>query len=286
MTVDGSFPIDKQHRQIAWLALVLLLLLRIPYTITIIYFLPIENQSGAAIYEISTYALTAFLIWWERGRLEDFHIDPIALSFIIILRPLQTLVLNYWKVDSPLAFPRPPGLILWGISIGLAFALFKSGFKPARLSSRTLSWFALGVFVGVMVSAVENSTTFLAGLNNASGSASPTLLGSSSLVLLYHLGFAPINEEPLFRGFLWGQLHRSKWSEVSILFFQAALFMSAHIYFAGQYPWRFWVLIPSAALLFGLLTWRTRSIAPAILAHGLINGSVYVWILNLAGLFR
>jgi membrane protease YdiL (CAAX protease family) len=286
MTVNGSFPTDKQHRQIALLTLVLLLLLRIPYTIAIIYFLPIENQTGGSVYEISTYALTCFLIWWERDRLEDFHIDPIALSFIIFLRPLQTLILTYWKVDSPLAFPHPPGLILWGISLGLLFALFKSGFKPARVSSRILSWLTFGILAGVVVSVIENMTTFLSGLNNASGSSSPALLGSSSLVLLYHLGFAPINEEPLFRGFLWGQLRQRKWSEASILFFQAVLFTSAHVYFAEQYPLMFWVMIPSAALLFGLLSWRTRSITPAILAHGMINGSVYVWIMNFVGWFK
>ncbi len=41
----------------------------------------------------------------------------------------------------------------------------------------------------------------------------------------------------------------------------------------------FWVYIPAIAILFGWLTLRSRSIAPAILAHGMINGSVYVLIM-------
>ena len=273
-----------KHRQITRAVLILLLLLRIPYTIAIIYFLPIENQTGAAVYEISTYSLIAFLIWWERERLLDFHIDSLALFFIIFIRPIQTLILNYWKVDSPLAFPYLPGLLLWGISLGLALALGKSGFKPARLSHQSLSWLIAGLFVGAGVSVLENLSAFLPGLRNSTGSSS--LLGSSSLVLLYHLGFAPINEEPLFRGFLWGYLRQSRWKEIPILFLQALLFTVAHVYFANQYPLTFWVLIPIAALLFGILTLRARSIAPAILAHGLVNGAAYVWILNLIGLFQ
>lgn len=273
-----------KHRQITRAVLILLLLLRIPYTIAIIYFLPIENQTGAAVYEISTYSLIAFLIWWERERLLDFHIDSLALFFIIFIRPVQTLILNYWKVDSPLAFPRLPGLLLWGISLGLVFALGKGGFKPARLSHQSLSWLTTGLFVGAGVSVLENLSAFLPGLGNSTGSSS--LLGSSSLVLLYHLGFAPINEEPLFRGFLWGYLRQSQWKAPPILFLQTLLFTVAHVYFANQYPLTFWVLIPIAALLFGILIWRARSIAPAILAHGLVNGSVYVWILNLIGLFQ
>ena len=102
------------------------------------------------------------------------------------------------------------------------------------------------------------------------------VLYSTSLNLVYHLGFAPINEEPLFRGFLWGYLRQLPWKESWILFFQAFLFTSAHVYYATQFPLRFWILIPLAGLLFGLLTWRSRSISPTILAHGLVNGSVYL----------
>ena len=203
--VETSKLVKNTHRQIAWLILALLLLLRIPYTIAIIYFLPIENQTGSAIYEISTYFLTACLIWWERDRLADFHIDTLALCLIIFFRPLQTLILNIWKVESPLAFPHPLGLSLWAISLSLLIALAYSSFKPARITPRSLGWIALGLFTGVCISIVENLRTFSSIISSTLVSQtllSPVLL-STSLNLIYHLGFAPINEEPLFRGFLW-----------------------------------------------------------------------------------
>jgi len=274
----NSKPINKSHQQIAWLILVLLLCLRIPFTITIIYFLPIENQIGGAIYETSTYFLIAALIWWERDQLLDFHIDTSALLIIITLRPFQTLILNYWKVDSPLAFPKPFGLTLWGISIGLSLLLWQSGFKLTRISFQSLGWLALGIAAGICVSIGENAKTFASMISDTHISSTPLLpvFYSTSLNLVYHLGFAPINEEPLFRGFLWGYLRQSKWHESSIWIFQAVIFTFAHVYFARQFPLMFWVYIPGAALIFGLLAWRSRSIAPALLAHGLINGSVYL----------
>lgn len=262
----------------AWFILALLLLLRIPYTIFIIYYLPIENQNGATLYEISTYFLTAFLIWWERGRLADFHIDTSALFLIILFRPIQIFILSYWGVDSPLAYPSPFGLMLWVISLGLIISLWRSGFKPACITVQTLGWLALGSFTGICISIAENLRTFQSILHNANvhhALLTPVLV-STSLNLLYHLGFAPINEEPLFRGFLWGYLRQLKWKEGLICIFQAMLFTSAHVYLAGQFPWMFWVFIPGAALLFGQLAWRSRSIAPGILAHALINGSVYL----------
>ena len=272
---------EKYHQQIAWLVLTLLLLLRIPYTIAIIYVLPIENQIGAAIYDVSTYFLTAFLIWWERKWLGEFHIDALALLLIILIRPIQTFILNYWQVDSPLAFPHPLGLALWAISLGLMIALWHSGFKPGQITTQSLGWLAIGLLAGICISIAENFRTFQSMLFNVPPSQTQLspVLASTSLNLLYHLGFAPINEEPLFRGFLWGYLRQLKWKESLIWIFQALLFTSAHVYLAHQFPVMFWFFIPAAGLLFGLLTWRSRSIAPAMLAHGMVNGSIYLLVI-------
>ena len=111
------------------------------------------------------------------------------------------------------------------------------------------------------------------------------MLTSTGMIFLYHLGFAPLNEEPLFRGFLWGTLRQLKWKEIWIWLFQAVLFTLAHIYFASQYPLLFWLYIPGAALLLGLLAWRSRSIAGGILAHAMINAATYVVVLSLFFIF-
>lgn len=270
---------SKRHRQIAWLIITLLLFLRIPLTIAVTFFHPIEDQSGGAVYEVGTYLLTASLIYWERHRLAEFHMDRYALVFVLFLRPLQTMILAYWKVESPMAFPHPMGLLIWVISIGLILLLWQSGFKPARASSVTVSWLIIGIFAGVCVSIAENLNSLRSIFSPNLYPPSAQMLTSMSLNIMYHLGFAPINEEPLFRGFLWGYLRQLKWKDGWIMIVQASLFTSAHLYFAERYPLMFWVYIPAAAILFGWLTLRSRSIAPAILAHGMINGSVYILIM-------
>jgi membrane protease YdiL (CAAX protease family) len=275
----SSSTSQKCHQVVTWFVLSLLLFLRIPYTFAIIYFLPIENQNGAAIYEVCTYILTLFLIWWERDSLAQFHMDKTALIMILFLRPFQTLILSYWQVDSPLKSPSVASLLIWSASIVLAISLWRSRIKLLGISASTWIWLGIGIVVGITVSILENFVSFRSMLS--SNSFSSIMMKSASLALLYHLGFAPINEEPLFRGFLWGMLRQWKWKEDWILIFQAILFTSAHIYFAKQYPFMFWVLIPLAALLFGVLTMRSRSIAPAIWAHGMINGSVYVLVASL-----
>jgi len=277
---EASVP-ERHPQQIGLLTLALLLLLRIPYTIAIIYFLPIENQAGSAVYEVSTYFLICLLIWWERKDLSKFHIDTSALCTISLIRPIQSLILRYWGVDSPLAFPYPFGSALWIISLGLITALWSSGFRPTRVTARSLLWILAGLLIGICLSIAQNFQTFRSILYNAPQTQLTTALYSTSLNLLYHLSFAPINEEPLFRGFLWGYLRELKWRENLIWLFQAALFTSAHIYVARQFPVIFWIFIPVAGLLFGLLSWRSRSIAAGMLAHGVVNGSIYLLIVLL-----
>ena len=276
--MDGLPAEVRGHQRVAWLVLFLLLSLRIPYTIAIIYLLPIENQSGAAFYEAGTYLLTCFLIWWDRERLAEFHLDVAALVLIMAMRPVQTLILAYWGVDSPLAFPRPLGLGLWAIALGLAVGLWRNGFRPALPGARSFGWLAAGLLLGIGLSIAENVPAFRSVASGPASSQAALMpfLTSTGLNLLYHLGFAPVNEEPLFRGFLWGYLRRLRWREGWIWVFQALLFTSAHLYFARQFPLMFWVLIPSAGLVFGLLAWRSRSIAPGMLAHAMVNGSVYL----------
>jgi membrane protease YdiL (CAAX protease family) len=278
---------NKSHQQVTGIILILLLLLRIPFVIAIIYLMPIDNESGATFYEVTTYLLIALLIWWERSKLSDFHIDTWALAFIIFFRPLQTLILSYWHVDNPLTFPRPFGILLWLISIGLVVALWLSGFKPAPFSSSTLGWFAIGLLAGLLISVSGNLIPFQSALKNIHARQVNLIpvFTSTGINILYHLGFAPVNEEPLFRGFLWGYLRRYNWKEVWIWLFQAGLFTLAHVYYANRYPLNFWLFIPGAALVLGLMTWRSRTIAPGILTHALINASVYMVVFGLFTLF-
>jgi membrane protease YdiL (CAAX protease family) len=89
---------------------------------------------------------------------------------------------------------------------------------------------------------------------------------------LIQLTNAATYEEPLFRGFLWGLLSQRGWRAGLIWLFQAAVFWLSHIVYIIHFPISFWVIVPLIGLALGLIAWRARDIAPAMLAHSLVDG--------------
>lgn len=281
---DGiMYHIKGVHQKIAWVAIALLLFLRIPFSVFITYAYPNGEQWGPTIFQVGTYFLTAFLIWWERDALSEVHVDGLALIILLIFKPAQTLILRYLGIDIPLAFPHPAGLLIWAIAIGLILALWRSGYKPVGINLSSLSWLAAGLMFGFVISALPNLRVFQsnANLGGHDYAGLSAVTKSASVAFLYQLGFAAISEEPLFRGFLWGYLRRSGWREVYVWLAQAALFMSAHLYFKDALPFQFWIAVPASGLLFGVLAWRSRSITPGMMAHAAYNAGVYVILLKL-----
>jgi hypothetical protein len=268
---------------IAWAAIAALLFLRIPFSVYITYVFPSDEQWGPDIYQVGTYFLMAFLIWWEMDALQEFHIDAPALAMVILFKPLQTLILKYWGIDIPLAFPHPVGLSIWVIAAALTLALWRSGYKPHPVLTTTWLWLFAGLLVGLVLSSLQNINVFLvnAGIGDVYNADSSTLTASTGMAFLYQLGFAAVSEEPLFRGFLWGYLRRSGLREIWVWLVQAGLFMSAHLYFKDALPFNFWIAVPAAGLLLGLLAWRSRSISAGMMAHAAYNAGVYVILLQL-----
>jgi len=80
-----------------------------------------------------------------------------------------------------------------------------------------------------------------------------------------------IVEELLFRGFLWMFLKNLNLSESIIVFVQATLFWLFHVYYMFTDPVHFWVTIPIVSVALGVMTWYSRSLTPALLAHFLYN---------------
>lgn len=277
--------IDKtniSHRRIAWAALTALLLLRIPFSIFITYAYPSDEQWGPSIYQVGTYFLLAFLIWWERAALSDVHIDTLALIMILLFKPVQTLILNYWGIDIPLAFPHPVALFIWLIAIGLVIALWRGGFRLTRIQTRSWGWLCAGLMIGFILSTLPNLRIFQAnaGFSGSGYGGLSTITASTGVAFMYQVGFAAISEEPVFRGFLWGYLRRLGWQEIWVWLVQAFLFMSAHLYFKDALPFNFWIVVPLAGLILGGLAWRSRSIAAGMLAHAAYNAGVYVILLK------
>jgi len=263
--------VDRRHQIITWALIGGLLFLRLPFLGGIALFAAPQWLTPA--FQIGTYLLTAVLIWWERERLADYHIDRLALAIIILFKPVQTLIQAAWNFDrDPLTFPGPSGLSLWAIALGLLVALRLSRAPLPKMSKRSWGWFGLGILGGlaaVLVTAYPLSLQ----IDESQFYGKPDLFGTlmAPASFLYQLGYAAVTEEPLFRGFLWGALHKAGWKPLWIWLCQAALFTLGHIYYITRAPFSFWFVVPVGALILGGLVWRSKSLSSSLAAHATLN---------------
>jgi len=93
-----------------------------------------------------------------------------------------------------------------------------------------------------------------------------TSIFNGVLIILTTIIVAPLVEEMLFRGFLQKILEES-WEDITKAILVTSLF------FALVHLNPYWIVqIYLLGMLFGYLSWRTNSIIPGIILHGLNNG--------------
>ena len=78
-------------------------------------------------------------------------------------------------------------------------------------------------------------------------------------------------EEIIFRGILWMLLRDLKFSTQKIVALQALFFWFVHANDMFIIPVFFWIIVPIASIVLGIIVWRSKSITPSITAHILFN---------------
>ena len=259
----------ERRDQAAWVFVAGLFLLRVPFlggirtltwTSTAYWVMP--------IFEVGTYVLTAALIWCERDRLAEDHVDRLALIILILGKPVELLLSR-----SQCQFRRPLGswayLLYLPVAAGLLVGLALTRPRLARAGPGKWLWVAIGVAAGIAFGAYSG---WLARIETHRLPGQGLALGALIMLQVQQVLYAGIAEEPFFRGFLWGALRRVGWKDAWVWVFQAGLFWLAHVYWLGRSPSSFWVIVPLGGLIFGALAWRSRSIGVSMIAHGLVNG--------------
>jgi membrane protease YdiL (CAAX protease family) len=105
------------------------------------------------------------------------------------------------------------------------------------------------------------------------------LLKPKWLAFLVIVLIAPIAEEVLFRGFVYGGLAPSAIGPVGAILFSTIVWTALHT----QYPWPVLVQVFMYGLVFGAMRWQSGSLWPSLIAHCLFNLAVFV--LYQAGFF-
>jgi membrane protease YdiL (CAAX protease family) len=281
--MDAEKKAGLSHNVVMWIVISGLLILRFPILtgVSMISTRPVTWLEP--VYQIGTYLLTAFLIWWERDRLASFHIDPLVIGILMIFKPLETIILPMFGTNTPLAFPHPLSFSFLVIAIGLLVALWRSHLPPIQNIRKSLFWLLIGAVAGLtLVTVVAISEIQFLHL------PVPPAVGALALLApIYQMGYAAVDEEPLFRGFLWGALKSLGLKDHWILLIQASLFALGHSYFLGSpHALLNIAIIFGFALCLGLLVWRSRTIASSMGAHAFWNGSTYFLSVVLPAIFK
>ncbi len=142
-----------------------------------------------------------------------------------------------------------------------------------------LTWFAaipfvlITVFVTMKIGS-QGSTNPVIGLV-MEAARSPNILATSIFYMTLG-GLAPLCEEALFRGFLYGSLRR-KLAVVPSILISAFLFAACHFDAGGFGP------LFTLGCIFAFVFERTKSIVPSMVAHGLWNSGTFTIVLILFG---
>lgn len=232
-------------------------------------------------YYASTYLLVALFIFRHRLALAHFHFTGLSIVLFIIAPvadPAVHALFGYPLSQAP--FFWPVGLTLdiptIIISLILAGALWikRSEVCTGRDSSW---WLILAVIIAMGVAFPVKWLTIPANPLTIERTLTPGILAA---MLVSQLAKAAAMEEPVFRGILWGYLSLRGWTWKRILIIQTILFWIPHISNLNL-PVLFWIWAPLYGLIFGLIAWRSRSIATTMLSHTVTNT-----IGRLSGLFK
>ncbi len=77
-------------------------------------------------------------------------------------------------------------------------------------------------------------------------------------------------EEVIFRALLWEFLINLNWSAPKIVGLQALLFWLSHSYYITD-SFSFWITVPIASIILGIIAWRSKSITVSLFAHMFFN---------------
>lgn len=258
--------IKHEFRLIPLIIIVLLLFLRFPFLIAVSFKkTSLPAALSTSIFQNGTYILTALLIWYERKRLDRFNITFSSVLIFTII-PLISFIVNriitHQETLSKYSYIDYSKPIL-GIILLIALIISKVPMKKTSIR-QIIIWLLISVIASVIIVLLLMKFS----INGRLLKTSPLEL--ISLILL-QLNIASITEEPLFRGFIWGYLMEFKWNDWLIIVFQAILFMMGHVYFIGRYPIFVFIRVFIGSFIFGLIVWKSHSIATSMVTHSLVN---------------
>lgn len=134
-----------------------------------------------------------------------------------------------------------------------------------RIGARRLAAGVAAILVAVFL--LTEVPQYLLGISDRAALKWITELSPQWLAVLLIVIAAPVSEELIFRGFIYGGLAPSAVGPIGAVVLTSAIWAVVHV----QYSWPVMLQIFIYGLVFGVARWRMGSLWPPMVAHGLIN---------------
>ena len=223
-----------------------------------------------AVFPTLTYLATLYLLLLNRGDLARYRIDRLAYLVICFAGPFQFIFCL--KSQQKL-----PAIVAGSVSTAAAIAFTVTAFRyrlvPSGGTRKELVSIPFGIAAGLAIAIVLNAPAILHLQPTGSGESFARLLLGIAAAFSVQLFTAGPLEEPLFRGYVLGELERLRLKPLAAVAIQAALFTLAHLYFFPR-P-ELYLLAPVCGMVFGVLALARSSISASMFAHATVNASIY-----------
>jgi membrane protease YdiL (CAAX protease family) len=246
-----------------YIALFVLLAIRIPIADLVSNFIQLLNMSAPpfyleslrliqdnthSFYERWAFALIGIILIINRDRMININIDEVFITLFLVVSFVYCRYF-FW----------PSGLLVASVSISMFLLYGKKEHKFVNVSPNAgrITLILIMLFLLRLLYLIHSPDITKYGW---------TLLHRAVL----ELPFITI-EEVIFRGLLWMFLSDLRLPDLVIVVFQGILFWLSHAYYMFTYPLFFWVIIPIASILLGLIVWYSKSITASAIAHIFFN---------------
>ncbi len=174
----------------------------------------------------------------------------VATDYVGIVTVFQTLLI----IAMVWLLTRPGGGLRRSVMLGL---------EPISLK-HCLKWTA---FIFVIVIVLTEVPQLFVDIGQKQALEWVKILRPVWLAFVLLVILAPLSEELLFRGFIYGGLSRSALGPAGTILVTAAVWTVIHV----QYTWLIMSQVFIYGVVFGVARWKSGSLWPPIVAHGIIN---------------
>lgn len=257
MQYDYNHLVDKKS-QITLILILILLVLRIPFTLIVDFAFYSPPSWASDILELGMYIFIGALLWINRDCLADFHINRVSVWIYI----LSCTILRFTLSVTTISF--------WVFGLIVLWMLIRKHLVLRPINNEDYLWAFRGLILGFLMSVV---LSYFLNLINPIGlipsRQRPSLFFGVG-AFFFELAHAALPEEMIFRGFLWGYMKSKGWEDKKILILQAGIFWLAHLNYYEK-PYTLWITVPLLSLILGIVVWRSRSIASSMVMHAVYN---------------